>query len=516
MSTPQAGPSHPPNPSGAAAPPYPPAPGSELKRRPEGDPESTRRLKHPRPPLPPPHVLASLVPDSPAFTELMKIEQKLDWTLLRKKAEINDALGRPTRVKRTLRVFISNTAHDQPWQKEQPAAEAVPTTSTEPTGEGETPVSTADAAAAAAPPPPATTEDVTMTENETKPTVPVAGSNAQLGEGVDINSGKGVAGWVLKVEGRLLDSGNTRLDKTKRKFSTFLRSAIIEFDNREAPTFPEGNIVEWHNASNQRDPLDGFEILRRGDQNVNCRIILHVAHYPERFKVLQPLADLISIKEGTRAEVVSSVWKLVKVAGAQDKDDGTIVRPVGGLEKIFPAGQDTVPFHQLPELATRYLAHPDPVVIPYTIQVDKDYNFHHKCFDIPIEIEDPLKSKMASLVQSFEGSEGKEIVKLEDKVGELAYFARDLKQKRDFLESFAANPQAFIHNWLAAQARDLDQMLGYQIGTTGLNGGSVREEDLRRSDLFNMPWVDEAVVVHESSRMEQERRAGGTSASHMR
>jgi SWI/SNF-related matrix-associated actin-dependent regulator of chromatin subfamily D len=44
---------------------------------------------------------------------------------------------------------------------------------------------------------------------------------------------------------------------------------------------------------------------------------------------------------------------------------------------------------------------------------------------------------MANIVQNFEGEEGKEIVKLEDNVGELAYFARDLKQKRDFLESFA-------------------------------------------------------------------------------
>lgn len=55
--------------------------------------------KHPRPPLPPPHVLSALVSNSPAFNELMKIEQKLDWTLMRKKAEVNDALGRPTRVR---------------------------------------------------------------------------------------------------------------------------------------------------------------------------------------------------------------------------------------------------------------------------------------------------------------------------------------------------------------------------------------------------------------------------------
>lgn len=69
-----------------------------------------------------------------------------------------------------------------------------------------------------------------------------------------------------------------------------------------------------------------------------------------------------------------------------------------------------------------------------------------------------------------------------------------------------ANPQVFIHNWLSAQARDLDQMLGYQVGTIGSNGGSVREEDLRRSDLFNLPWVDEAVNIHETIRMEAERR----------
>ena len=69
-----------------------------------------------------------------------------------------------------------------------------------------------------------------------------------------------------------------------------------------------------------------------------------------------------------------------------------------------------------------------------------------------------------------------------------------------------ANPQAFIQNWLAVQARDLDQMLGYQIGTAAMNGGNVREEDLRRSDLFMLPWVDEAINVHEAGRMEQERR----------
>jgi SWI/SNF-related matrix-associated actin-dependent regulator of chromatin subfamily D len=35
------------------------------------------------------------------FEDLIKMEQKLDWTMLRKKAEVNDALGKPVRVGRS-------------------------------------------------------------------------------------------------------------------------------------------------------------------------------------------------------------------------------------------------------------------------------------------------------------------------------------------------------------------------------------------------------------------------------
>lgn len=116
----------------------------------------------------------------------MKVEQKLDWTLLRKKAEINDTLGRPVRVrpscivtfsgmdtdgqvKRTLRVFLSNTAHDQEWQKDHDQKEK-----------------TAAAAAAEA-------------EGGVKP------EDMKPQAQVDVNQGKGIPGWVLRVEGRLID-----------------------------------------------------------------------------------------------------------------------------------------------------------------------------------------------------------------------------------------------------------------------------------------------------------------------
>ena len=57
-------------------------------------------MNRPRHYLPPPHLLADLVSpeDKDALNDLLNLERKLDWTMLRKKAELNDALGRPVKV----------------------------------------------------------------------------------------------------------------------------------------------------------------------------------------------------------------------------------------------------------------------------------------------------------------------------------------------------------------------------------------------------------------------------------
>lgn len=161
------------------------------------------------------------MPDSPAFTELMKIEQKLDWTLLRKKAEINDALGRSTRVKRTLRVFLSNTVHNQPWQtggatekdgdvqmSEEKKAEG------ENKEGGEKKEGEGDAGKKEG-------------EGEKKGE---GSSTAGVPPGVDVKTGKGVAGWVLRIEGRLLDV--SKIGRTLRYLTS--RLATTDWTSRSA------------------------------------------------------------------------------------------------------------------------------------------------------------------------------------------------------------------------------------------------------------------------------------------
>ena len=38
-------------------------------------------------------------PDSKFYQQLLDMERKLDWTMLRKKVEIQDAMGKPTHVR---------------------------------------------------------------------------------------------------------------------------------------------------------------------------------------------------------------------------------------------------------------------------------------------------------------------------------------------------------------------------------------------------------------------------------
>jgi len=156
-----------------------------------------------------PQRVRDLVPESQAYMDLLAFERKLDATIMRKRLDIQvnyqyivnhhdelyfdlcfqEALKRPMKQKRKLRIFISNTFY--------PAKEA----------------DTADG---------------------------------------DANGGSGVASWELRVEGRLLDD-TAKVDpsKVKRKFSSFFKSLVIELDKDLYG--PDNHLVEWHRTSSTQE-----------------------------------------------------------------------------------------------------------------------------------------------------------------------------------------------------------------------------------------------------------------------
>jgi SWI/SNF-related matrix-associated actin-dependent regulator of chromatin subfamily D len=116
-----------------------------------------------------------LVPESQAYMDLLTFERKLDSTIMRKRLDIQEALKRPMKIKKKLRIFISNQFF---------------------------------------------------------PAKPEAQGDESA-----------VAEWELRIEGKLAD--DVKIDsssKTKRKFSSFFKSLVIELDKDLYG--PDNHLVE--------------------------------------------------------------------------------------------------------------------------------------------------------------------------------------------------------------------------------------------------------------------------------
>ncbi|KAJ7437696.1 SWI/SNF complex protein [Mycena latifolia] len=372
------------------------------------------------------------------YQDLLGMERKLDWTMMRKKAEIQDALVRPPTTTRTLRIFMSHTVSGQSWQ---------------------------------------TTPD--------------------LNDAPNFETGEGIPAWALKIEGRLLELPNQR-SKDKgavRKFSTFIKRMVVELD-RDATLYPDGNIVEWPRATGQHNPpLDGFTIRRKGDAPTKVRLIMYLEHYPEQFRVIPELGNILGIKEDSRIGVIQALWNYIKIQGLQDKVDRRLVRADEKLRPIFNA--ETILFQKLPELVNRCLVAPDPIILHYMINPTIPAPERPMAWDVEVKMEDiALKGRMSVMVQANKES-AQSLAKIDEEIATLAQSLHNSHLKRTFLQSFARDPAQFIQTWLESQSRDLETVLG--SGPT--DGLTIRQEELKRSEFFRLPWVEEAVSVQEGVRL---------------
>ena len=76
-----------------------------------------------------------------------------------------------------------------------------------------------------------------------------------------------------------------------------------------------------------------------------------------------------------------------------------------------------IPFNLLPELANRYLAPPNPVVIHYTVSPSVPPPDRPAAWDIELKLEDvALKSKMQAVTLNASRDVLRELTKLDDEV----------------------------------------------------------------------------------------------------
>lgn len=373
-----------------------------------------------------PQKVRDLVPESQAYMDLLAFERKLDSTIMRKRLDIQEALKRPMKQKRKLRIFISNTSF--------PAKE------TEAGGTAEDPSTTA---------------------------------------------------WELRVEGRLLDE-DKKADptKSKRKFSSFFKSLVIELDKDLYG--PDNHLVEWRRTATTQE-TDGFQVKRPGDKNVRCTILLLLDYQPLQFKLDQRLARLLGVHTQTRPVIISALWQYIKTHKLQDPHEREFVNCDPFLRQIFQT--ERMKFAEIPQRLNPLLHPPDPIVINHLITVEGQHPEQKKtaCYDIDVEVDDTLKTQMNSFLLSTASQQ--EIQSLDNKIHEAVETINTMKTQREFFLSFAKDPQLFINKWLISQSRDLKTMTDV--------AGNPEEE--RRTDYYYQPWAQEAVCRYFYQKIQQRR-----------
>uniref|UniRef100_A0A8C2DGZ7 SWI/SNF related, matrix associated, actin dependent regulator of chromatin, subfamily d, member 3b n=1 Tax=Cyprinus carpio TaxID=7962 RepID=A0A8C2DGZ7_CYPCA len=284
-----------------------------------------------------PHRIRELVPESQAYMDLLAFERKLDQTIMRKRVDIQEALKRPMKQKRKLRLYISNTF------------------------------------------------------NPAKP------------DGED--SEGSIASWELRVEGKLLDDPG----KMKRKFSSFFKSLVIELDKDLYG--PDNHLVEWHRTPTTQE-TDGFQVKRPGDVNVRCTLLLMLDYQPPQFQLDPRLARLLEIHTQTRSSIIQTLWQYVKTNKMQDSHDEEYINCDKYFQQIFDCPR--LKFSEIPQRLTNLLLPPDPIVINHIISVDANDQKKTACYDIDVEVEDPLKAQMSSFLLSTANQQ--EIASLDNKL----------------------------------------------------------------------------------------------------
>jgi len=379
------------------------------------------------------------------YKQLREVERTLDATMMRKKLEASDSVfhSRSARTA-TMRIWISNTVDNQPWQ-----------------------------------------------------------SGAMDADAFDFDTDTN-ATYRVKIQGRLLDDGHDHLDdddddgdgdddkdpdateddaaetkedaaqKSKPKiFSQFFTSMTIDFDRAKSLQPDNFTQIEWkrpEGATPKENTFSQLEFERKGDENINVTVNLQRFQNPEIFRLSKPMAELLDTDEEDRAGVLMGVWEYARSQHLQQDDDERKFACDAKLKALFN-GADSFYFPSLPQLIKPHLTTLPPIQLQYTIRVDKDYispspesgklASEPTVYDVQVALDDPLQPLLHSILRSKHSTETlQNIHQIDDQIVLLMGAISRSKAKHAFFTSMSKDPVAFVKRWLSSQKRDLEVLLG--------------------------------------------------------
>uniref|UniRef100_A0A7N6BSQ4 DM2 domain-containing protein n=1 Tax=Anabas testudineus TaxID=64144 RepID=A0A7N6BSQ4_ANATE len=263
-----------------------------------------------------------------------------------------------------------------------------------------------------------------------------------------------VSSWELRVEGKLLEESG----KQKRKFSSFFKSLVIELDKELYG--PDNHLVEWHRMPTTQE-TDGFQVKRPGDVNVKCTLLLMLDHQPPQYKLDPRLARLLGVHTQTRASIMQALWLYIKNNKLQDSHEKEYINCNRYFRQIF--GCHRMRFSEIPMKLAGLLQHPDPIIINHIISVDPTDQKKTACYDIDVEVDDPLKGQMNSFLSSTTNQQ--EIAALEMKLMTDVTGNPEEERRTEFYQAPWV-PEAvgrYVYSKVQQRRQELEQVLGIRL-----------------------------------------------------
>lgn len=386
------------------------------------------------------------------------MERQIDEKILKKQNEIAASSFRSNKLRRSLKIYVSNSFSE---------AEGGTNGNASATASGFSSLAS-----------------IGNASNENLPGMIVDSSSSAVG-----NSGC----WILRIEGKIDQTGlnpsgssastaqvsKSQRPQTPKKFSNYLKSLIVEFGEE---------TVEWNKFSTT-SPLcsDGFEIKRPVPSNLSstnnweipCKIHLQFDFLPERFRLAPALANLLNLTLATRPAIVVALWQYIKLHKLQESDEKKIINNDAALQDLFKVAR--MSFSDIPVLVEPYLLPPEPVTISYQIKNRQELNVLEQVFELEVDVDDPKSASRTFLPTNL----FRDLNFYEGRLKELIEALHASKINQKLLNSFSQNPIKTCQKLLKTCSKDFETLVGDL---------PVTLDELRSADFYENEIVAEAVT----------------------
>ena len=244
------------------------------------------------------------------YKRLRDVERRLDAVMMRKRLDLQERKIQSTERTRTLRVWISNTAENQPWQERDLGESTFDfNTGVEPTYKVQIVGRLLDSEH----------EGAVDSDDE---------------EVFDESHGRSNSNATDQDED---SNAAKRLKKSipsRQKLSHFFKSITVEYDRAKTFQSDAATMVEWKKPQVQANlpnlppgaDFDSLEFERKSDENINCTINFYRDESPERFALSKEVADVIDCSEATREAVVNGIWDYIEAVDLQQDEEKRLIQ----------------------------------------------------------------------------------------------------------------------------------------------------------------------------------------------